>query len=249
MLTFIAWPRSRRLDVFASRIVLVPLLCVLGSGFAATVHASPERVDELVRSALQLDRSEQRGATLYKEHCASCHGRQALGSSRKLIPSLAGQRQAYIIRQLADFIELERESNQMHAVVSQAALTEPQEWADLAAYINGLQPLRFPETGDGTGIELGEAIFQEQCSSCHDEDAGGDDDGFVPSLRNQHYAYLLQQMRGIAAWHRHSVDEELARFLDSLESDELTSIADYLSRLRGPPRDRTKMREDGTVGN
>lgn len=210
-------------------------------------RASALRVDEQVRNALQLDQNAERGGKLYSLHCAQCHGPAALGSAANAIPALAGQRRAYLIKQLADFSELERESRDMHRVVSRPELAEPQVWADVAGFLNHLPPARFPGTGDGRHLELGEAIFQEQCASCHEEDGRGDDDGFVPSLRDQHYSYLLRQTRGIASWHRSNVDADLVRFLDSLDGEETTAVADYLSRMRGPVRDRAKMNDDGTV--
>lgn len=213
------------------------------------VNASPLRVDELVRNALQLDQNTKRGKQVYAERCAQCHGPQALGSAAKAIPSLAGQRRAYLIKQLADFVELERDSPDMHRVLCGPGLAEPQAWADIAGYLNGQRPARFPATGDGKGLELGEAIFQEQCASCHEEDARGDDDGFVPSLRDQHYSYLVRQTRSIATWHRSNVDADLVRFLDSLDAEELTAVADHLSRMRGPTRDRTRLNDDGTVND
>ncbi len=211
--------------------------------------ASPIEVDQLVQTALELDRDAQRGGAVYVKHCAGCHGTEALGNRARLVPSLAGQRQAYLIKQLADISQLERDSPEMHAIVSREALAEPQVWANVAAYLNALAPARLPEHGDGRDLELGEAIFQEQCASCHEEDARGDDDGFVPSLRNQHYAYLLQQMEQLASWHRRNIEPGLAMFLGSLDSDERKGIADYLSRLQGPTRDRTTLHDDGTVGD
>jgi cytochrome c553 len=211
--------------------------------------ASTARVDELVRTTLQLDANATRGARLYAKHCAGCHGDKALGNAAGVIPTLAGQRRAYVIKQFADFTELERESRDMHNVLSRKPLAEPQLWADVSLFLNGLPAARSPETGDGSGVELGEAIFHEQCASCHEEDARGDDDGFVPSLRDQHYSYLLRQMRGLAAAHRLNVDADLVRFIDSLDTDELTAVADFVSRLRGPTRDRLKMRDDGTVSD
>src|SRR5690606_15040042 len=61
--------------------------------------AAPERVDQLVRTTLHLDANAERGAKLYAEHCAQCHGEKALGNAANLIPSLAGQRRAYVIKQ------------------------------------------------------------------------------------------------------------------------------------------------------
>jgi len=226
-----------------SRIALATLALLCG----ASVAAAPARVDQLVQRALQLDANASHGAALYLQNCARCHGQGAIGDSRNVIPALAAQREAYLIKQLADFAELEREGQEMHAVVARAALSEPQAWTDVAAYLARLPATEFPETADGEGVELGEAIFQEQCASCHDEDARGDDDGFVPSLRDQHYSYLVRQTRALAASHRLNVDADLVRFIDSLDTDEITAVADYLSRLRSPVRDRAKLRDDGKL--
>jgi hypothetical protein len=56
-------------------------------------------------------------------------------------------------------------------------------------------------------------------------------------------------VRGLAASHRLNVDADLVRFLDSFDTDEITAVADYLSRLRGATRDRSKVNDDGTVRN
>ena len=216
---------------------------------AGAAHAAPERVDELIHNALQLDVDVGRGREIFSRHCVSCHGANAHGNAARNIPALAGQRQAYIVKQLADFTEFERSSRDMHGVVSRAELAEPQVWADVAAYLNGLPPIEHPQRGDGRYLELGEAIFREQCASCHEEDARGDDDGFVPSLRNQHYVYLLNETRTMGRWHARNIDADLVRFLESLDEDEMTGLADYLSRQHGPTRDRTRMRDDGNVGD
>ncbi len=226
--------------------VAATLLCLLVSD---RPDASPLSVDEKVRNALQLDQNVDHGKKLYQTHCAQCHGPQALGSAAKVIPSLAGQRRAYLVKQLADFSESERTSPQMHAVVAKPGLSNEQAWADLSGYLNSLRPASFPQTGDGRGLELGEAIFQDQCASCHEQDARGDDDGFIPSLRDQHYSYLVRQTRSIASWHRFNVDADLVRYLDSLDTEETTAVADYLSRMRGPVKDRDRMNDDGTVNN
>ena len=209
--------------------------------------ASKERSDELVHSTLQLDVDVRRGAQVFAENCARCHGAAALGDEAKGVPSLAGQRKTYLVKELADFLERERAGLTMHGVVSQKAIAEPQVWADVANFLSNLTPLKAPATGDGKRLELGEAIFQDQCASCHEDDARGDDDGFVPSLRNQHYSYLVHQIRGISNWHRANVESDLVRFLDSLQADETLAVADYLSRLRTPVRDRAVLQPDGTL--
>ena len=213
----------------------------------APVLASPTRVDQLIQSALSLEPNVRHGAAVYKQQCERCHGSGAVGNAANVIPTLAGQREAYLVKQFADFTELEREAQEMHAIIAKAALSEPQVWADLARYLSSLPPAKTTETGDGGGVKLGAKLFGEQCASCHMDDAGGDDGGFVPSLRNQHYSYLLQQMRSLAASHRQNVDDDVAALLDSLETEDFTALADYLSRQRGPARDRARLRDNGTL--
>jgi cytochrome c553 len=205
---------------------------------ASAANDAGDRVVELTMDALDLNADARRGAALYSQECASCHGREAQGAGQHDIPALASQRRAYIIRQLAAFSERDRIATQMHDVVSREAVSKPQSWADLALYLTNLPPPKGADTGDGKYLSLGEASYEQFCRSCHEEDGRGDDDGFVPSLRNQHYRYLMKEMRKLAAGHRFNVDEDLARFLNSLKADEMQGLADYLSRMRGPVRDR-----------
>ena len=137
--------------------------------------ASPERVDELVKTALDIDPNLKRGASLYAAQCKQCHGVSAFGDANKLIPALAGQRRAYIIKQLADFTELERDATQMHVIVTRKGVSETQDWADLAAYLNGLKPTPTPQSGNGKYVSLGEASYRQWCASCHEDDGRGDE--------------------------------------------------------------------------
>lgn len=210
-------------------------------------QAAAERVDELVRASLQLDANAGRGAETFRQHCSSCHRANASGNPLRMVPALAGQREAYLIKQLADFAEREREAPQMHAVVSQASLNEPQAWADLAAYLSQLPVTRLPQRGKGRNSGEGAALFEQQCVECHDADARGDNDGFVPSLRDQHYSYLVTQMRSLADSHRKNVDPELMGFIEKLDDQQMRALADYLSGLRGPVRSREQLRDDGTL--
>jgi mono/diheme cytochrome c family protein len=78
--------------------VLVTAALTGAACFAASpAQAAAERVDELVRNALQLDFDAQRGGAIYRAHCVSCHGAQAHGDPVRDIPALAGQRLAYLI--------------------------------------------------------------------------------------------------------------------------------------------------------
>jgi len=211
-------------------------------------HAdSATQVDERTRHALALDVHPENGARVFAEHCARCHGPGAGGDAQRAIPALAGQRFAYLVRQLVNFAGEQRDSDTMHEVVTRRALRSPQTWVDVAGHLNRLPTTATVGIGDGRHLALGGAIFQEQCSSCHAESARGDADGFVPSLRHQHYSYLLAQTRRIGHGDRHNIDENLGRFLAGFEEDEVEAVADYLSRLQGERPRTPAMRDDGTV--
>jgi cytochrome c553 len=215
----------------------------------ASVTIAEERVDHQTHAAMALDAHPARGGEDYAQHCARCHGNDAQGNAEKLIPALAGQRFAYLVRQLANFAGSERDSATMHGVVSQPGIDDPQRWVDIAAHLNRLAPAAEVQTGNGEAKDLGRGIFHEQCASCHGADAGGDKEGFVPSLRHQHFGYLDKQMRKLAAGYRHNVDEELVLFLRSFDERDMRGTADYLSRLRGANKMYKTMRQDGVVVN
>ena len=177
--------------------------------------AASEQAEQLARNALALDAKAERGAKLFRAECAGCHGRTAHGDSARLVPALAGQRRAYLIKQLADFASSERVTTAMHAVVMRSAVRDPQAWADVALYLNALSVLAAPKVGPGTDLAAGQAAYDQWCASCHESDARGDGDGFVPALRNQ----------------------------------ELAAVADHVARLRGPVRDRARLRDDGSVSD
>jgi len=241
--------RSRRR--IAIRSAARPALLLLASllpGLAATpAIASEESVDQLTRSALALDANPAKGRLEFREHCAKCHGPEGHGNAAEVIPAIAGQRFAYLVRQLANLSGDQRDSATMHGVLSAKPLQGPQAWVDIASYLNGIPPLRRAARGQGDKIALGRGIFHEQCSSCHRNDASGDDDGFVPSLRAQHYPYLMDQLNRLADGERHNVDEALVQFLRSFDSDEVRAVADYLSRLEGRGTVHRTMRSNGVV--
>jgi len=219
-------------------------ICALAQ---AEPRASEEAVDRATQTALALDVHPDRGALRFAHHCARCHGTAGQGDGDRAIPALAAQRFSYLVRQLANFAGSERDSDTMHRVVSQPGLRGPQAWVDIAAYLNRLPPTGGAQTGNGRRAALGRGIFHEQCASCHRGDARGDSDDFVPSLRNQQYSYLVNQLRKLGQGYRHNVDEDLVRFLGSFEDQDIDATADYLSRLRGPGAVRRIMRDNGIV--
>jgi cytochrome c553 len=217
--------------------------------FPGPVCASEEKADVLTQTALHMDAHPDAGREQFERACSTCHGRRGEGEDGRQVPALAGQRFDYLVRQMADFGAAERDDVPMHHVAAETRLQDPQSWADVAAYLNRLPAPAAAKTGDGASVALGRGIFHEQCASCHRADAAGDKEGFVPSLRNQNYQYLVGQLHRMAESHRHNVDRNLMLLIRSLDDADIVAVADYLSRRRGVVRAHDHMLGNGVVVN
>jgi cytochrome c553 len=208
-------------------LVAASILTLCGRSASAQV----DRVDELIDKALALNADPINGRHLYRKHCSSCHGRKAYGDSNTLAPALAGQVGAYVIKELADLVEGYRELPEMHRQVARVELATPQAMSDLAAFLSALPPLAEPQLGDGKQLALGGRIYKSVCADCHGMLGQGDARTRTPALRGQHYSYLLRQARLVATGHRYSVDLPVIVLLEALSLDQLTAVADFISRL------------------
>lgn len=216
----IAW---RALLVMALLIVLPPPL-----------HPSPRTLD-LYNRALSLQPDSRHGAKLYRHYCASCHGSRAFGDPDNATPALAAQREPYLIKQLVDFVEVDRMTSAMHHLMAQPDLGRPQAWRDIAAYLRSQPPNTHPQLGDGRALQHGESVYAKSCAACHGPQGEGVDAGIMPALRGQHYSYLLLQLRSFEAQHRSNIESPLLDFMAGLSTEDLEALADYLSRAPTSP--------------
>jgi cytochrome c553 len=173
------------------------------------------------------------GQILYLKHCAACHRSHAWGDGPREIPALAGQRQRYLIEQLALFASGQRQASlihgpAMHDTLQRPDLDRPQAIADLAAYLAPAPPNPQPEHSEGRAPAAGRSIYLRACSACHDSAGGGRAD--VPAIGGQHYRYLLAQLRAFAAGRREH--PSFTGFGGVLSGEQQEAVADYVSRLR-----------------
>lgn len=188
-----------------------------------------QRNNEL-QAALAAQPRVSNGARVY-EHCAACHGRDAQGSQDGTVPALARQHFRYLVKQIVEFRQDERYIGPVHDQAMRTATEQPQIIADLAGYLAELPRARAPRTGPGDDVRRGAELFRAGCQSCHQDSALGSDDLGIPSLRGQHYPYLLQQISDIGRGHRFNAPSDLILLLKDMPREDAEAIADYLSRL------------------
>jgi cytochrome c553 len=199
--------------------------------WASSAASQAIRGSEIIERALAAAPDKARGAELYRDYCAQCHGRQAQGDPESVTPALAGQTTTYLIKQLADFVEGHRDGPEMHRAAARKEIGTPQAVRDLAAHVAQLPQNKSVQTGSGGNLALGARVFRKTCAQCHGQQGEGSEESATPALQRQHYSYLMMQMRQLGKGHRYAVDFEVMELLEALTLDELTAVADYASRL------------------
>ena len=164
------------------------------------------------------------------ETCAACHGPQGAGVSDGTVPAIAGQHFHVIARQLVDYRYDRRWDLRMKHFTDQHHLDGAQDIADVATVISQLAVTKASDHGSAEYLQHGGEVYAHLCASCHGAAGEGDDRDGHPRLAGQHYDYLLRQMHDALEGRRPNFSPDHVRLLRRLERDDLTGVADYLSR-------------------
>jgi len=213
------------MTVRAPRCALLVLSALLPAAAAAS---------DLASQAATLSADVPHGRVLYLKHCAACHGRQAWGSGPREIPALAGQRESYLVAQLAHFIDGDRAGSELHGPAMHDALQPPdvkraQALCDLSAWLSRATPNPEPEQGAGESLAAGKRAYARACAGCHGVKGEGSDAPIAAALAAQHYSYLLTQLSSFATGQRAHAPGLAPTIVGS--ADEQRALADYASRL------------------
>jgi cytochrome c553 len=131
--------------------------------------------------------------------CSDCHGMEGNPVSPQF-PRLAGQQEAYLVKQLTEFQTGHRwdptGSAYMWGIARQLT---PKQTKEIAAYYSAQTPLR-GAPGDAALESQGKALYQgglpdkgiPACASCHGKEGLGAGD--VPRLADQWSHYVLEQL-------------------------------------------------------
>ena len=171
--------------------------------------------------------------------CAACHGTDG-NSINPIWPSLAGQHEGFLVRQIKMFRDGQRENAMMAPMVS--GLSD-QDIEDLAAYYSG-QTLTLKAANPDL-VELGRKIYQAgdndrniaACMSCHGPTGQGNPLSGYPKLANQHAAYTVLQLQAYKAGRKSSDQDDvngqvMAGVAQYMTEEEIEAVASYLQGLK-----------------
>jgi len=185
--------------------------------------------------ALKLKGDKKRGQEAY-EVCGACHLPSGAGRPDGTFPQLAGQHTTVLIKQMADIRAGLRDNPTMYPFA--ATLTDPQELADVATYIEGLCiPLdhgKYDGADAALQIAKGKELYEKECLECHGKNGEGVKDKFYPVIAGQHYKYLLRQMTEIRDGHRRNANPDMVKIIKKYSNDQLIAISAYQSSMTMP---------------
>ncbi len=187
--------------------------------------------------ALKLKGDLKRGEEAY-EVCSACHLPNAAGRPDGTFPQLAGQHTTVIIKQIADIRAKLRDNPIMYPFA--VTLADPQELADVSAYIASLKVPHDNGRGPGTDLDLGKKLYERDCQVCHLKNGEGVMDKFYPVLAGQHYKYMLRQATDIRDGRRRNANPDMVKVIKTYNDKEVDAIVDFMSRLEMPEKGAVK---------
>ena len=197
-----------------------PLSSLLLALFAVSAHAEAPKPD--------LAKAEQIVTTV----CAACHGAKGM-SLAPTNPHLAGQHQAYIVRQLTNFKAGVRQNAIMGGM---AAMLSPEDMVSVAAYFSKQTPP--PPAGSNAELgKVGEAIYRygnaskglPACTGCHGPNGQGIPDQY-PRLAGQYPDYVYTQLKAFSAYERNHI--MMNGVASRLTDTEMKAVSEYLAGVK-----------------
>ena len=152
--------------------------------------------------------------------CAACHGGKGAPADPKTIPVIWGQEQSYLMKQMRDFRNGERNSAIMSPIAKNLAEGDLRK---IAAYFAAKT---WPARASAKPPLPPKGIAQ--CQACHQPDFQG---GMpAPRLAGLSYEYLVATMRAFAKEERAN-NLDMPGFMRVLTERERNAIARYLAAL------------------
>jgi cytochrome c553 len=210
-----------------------------GASAQQTPASSPDDLRPLYAGAQDI----AEGKRLVESSCGRCHGENGLGTTQG-VPYLAGQRAAYMYRELLAFKSGARPNDDMNGAVR---FLSNEALVDAAAYYASLEPAQGAEAAAAPAapnpVEAGKAAAAG-CAGCHGESGVSKMPG-APNLAGLDPQYLVAAMQAYKSGQRKN--DIMKSMLASLGDTQINNIALYFG-LQKPDRSATAAQGDPTAG-
>lgn len=167
--------------------------------------------------------------------CAACHGPQGISSNPDW-PSIAGQHQEYLLKELRDMkTGRTRQAATMSAILASLTDADLQNLAQF--YAN--QPAPTGETPQ-EHLKRGELLYRggdrlkgiSACIACHGPKGTGNGPAGFPRLSGQHAEYTIQQLKAFQTKQRSNDLHSIMRDISSkMNEDDMRRVAYYIQGL------------------
>ena len=167
--------------------------------------------------------------------CVACHGADG-NSANPVWPKIAGQGDAYIVKQLTDFRSDSRAEATMTPMAK--AIASDEDVLHLAAYFSS-QKTKLG-TANKDKVALGEAIYRggnlttgvAACAACHGPTGSGNVAAKFPKVSGQHAQYVVIQLKAFKSGKRsNDVGEIMRGVAKNMTEEEMEAVAEYISGL------------------
>jgi cytochrome c553 len=161
--------------------------------------------------------------------CAPCHGKDGI-SEQPNVPSIAGQKNDYVVLALFQFRNGHRPSETMGPIAK--PLTD-NDLGNLAKYYSSLKPWPASRAASAEATAAGPGLaLKNHCIQCHGPTLAGQDS--IPRVAGQHIDYLTAQLKAFHAGNRGDIDGNMTSIASGLSDADIATLADYVSGLSPP---------------
>ncbi len=167
------------------------------------------------------------------QSCVSCHGAKSLGKAAMGAPALAGQQEAYLLKQLLRYQKGTLAKGPAGATAQMMAgfvtALDEATLRQLAAYYAKLPG----PTAKPAKASQAAALYLQNCGSCHGREAEGNQAMAAPSLRRLSKTFLSNQMaryRSPGLLDQDPQGASMSLAVKPLSEAKLKAIIDWLAR-------------------
>jgi cytochrome c553 len=181
----------------------------------------------ICRSAAAYD--VEAGRQKAETECVPCHGKDGV-SELPNVPSIAGQKNDYVVLALFQFRNGHRPSETMGPI---AKPLSDNDLGNLAKYYSSLKPWPASRTASAEAASAAPPLaLKNHCIQCHGPTLAGQEG--IPRIAGQHIDYLTAQLKAFHAGNRGDIDGNMTSIASGLSDADIATLADYVSGLSTP---------------